>query len=56
MAAGIVLRGFLFGLSPVDPISYAIVALILAASAAVAAAIPVRRAVRIAPATALGAE
>ena len=56
VAAGIVLRGFLFGLSPVDPISYAIAALILAASAAVAAAIPVRRAVRIAPATALRAE
>ena len=56
VAAGIVLRGFLFGLSPVDPISYAIGALILVASAAVAAAIPVRRAVRIAPATALRAE
>ena len=56
VAAGITLRGFLFGLSPVDPVSYAIVALVLVASAAVAAAIPVRRAVRIAPATALRAE
>jgi predicted permease len=56
VAAGVALRGFLFGLSPVDPISYAIVALILGASAAVATAIPVRRAVRIAPVTALRAE
>jgi ABC-type lipoprotein release transport system permease subunit len=56
VAAGIALRGFLFGLSPVDPVSYAIVALILIASAAVATAIPVRRAVRIAPGTALRAE
>ena len=56
VAAGIMLRGFLFGLSPVDPVSYAIVALILTASAAVATAIPVRRAVRIAPMTALRAE
>ena len=56
VAAGLALRGFLFGLSPVDPISYAIVALILAASAAVATVIPVGRAVRIAPVTALRAE
>jgi putative ABC transport system permease protein len=56
VAAGITLRGFLFGLSPVDPVSYAIVALILAASAAVATAIPVRRAVLIPPITALRAE
>jgi putative ABC transport system permease protein len=56
VAAGITLRGFLFGLSPVDPVSYAIVALVLVASAAVATAVPVRRAVRIAPATALRAE
>jgi hypothetical protein len=56
VGAGIALRGFLFGLSPVDPVSYAIVAIILVASAAVATAIPVRRAVRIAPVTALRAE
>jgi predicted permease len=56
VAAGIMLRGFLFGLSPVDPVSYAIVALVLVASAAIATAIPVRRAVRIAPVTALRAE
>jgi predicted permease len=56
VAAGIALRGFLFGLSPVDPVSYAIVALVLLASAMVATAIPVRRAVRIAPSTALRAE
>jgi hypothetical protein len=56
VGAGIALRGFLFGLSPVDPVSYAIVALVLIASAAVATVIPVRRAVRIAPVTALRAE
>lgn len=55
-AAGITLRGFLFGLSPVDPVSYAIAALVLVVSAAVAMAIPVRRALRIAPAIALRAE
>jgi hypothetical protein len=53
---GITLRGFLFGLSPVDPVSYAIVAAVLVASAAVATAIPVRRAVRVALVTALRAE
>jgi hypothetical protein len=56
MAAGFAFRGFLFGLSPVDPVSYVIVALVLVASAAVATATPVRRAVRIAPMTALRAE
>lgn len=56
VAAGIMLRGFLFGLSPLDPVSYVIVAIVLTAAALVATAIPVRRAVRIAPATALHAE
>lgn len=56
LAAGITLRGFLFGLSPVDPVSYAIAALVLVVSAAVAMAIPVRRALRIAPVIALRAE
>ncbi len=56
VAAGITLRGFLFGLSPVDPVSYAIAALVLVVSAAVAMAIPVRRALRIAPVIALRAE
>jgi putative ABC transport system permease protein len=56
VAAGVTLRGFLFGLSPVDPVSYAIVVLVLVAAAAVATAIPVRRAVRIDPVTALHAE
>ena len=56
VAAGIALRGFLFGLSPVDPVSYAIVAIVLVASAAIATAIPVRRAVCIAPVTALRGE
>jgi len=56
VAAGIMLRGFLFGLSPVDPVSYAIVAVVLVTSAAIATAIPVRRAVRIPPVTALRAE
>jgi ABC-type lipoprotein release transport system permease subunit len=56
VAAGLTPRGCLFGLSPVDPVSYAIVAVVLVASAAIATAIPVRRAVRIAPVTALRSE
>jgi predicted permease len=56
VAAGITLRGFLFGLSPVDPVSYAIAAMMLVVSAVVAMAVPVRRALRVAPVIALRAE
>jgi hypothetical protein len=56
LGAGIALRGFLFGLSPLDPISYALVALLLATAALVATAIPVRRALRVDPAVTLKSE
>jgi predicted permease len=53
VAAGYILRGFLHGLSPMDPVSYAAVAGLLAGSAALATGIPVRRALRIDPVAAL---
>lgn len=54
--AGLALRRFLFGLSPVDPISYVLVAVVLTVSALVATAIPVRRALRVDPAVTLRSE
>jgi predicted permease len=54
--AGIALRSFLFGLSPVDPVSYAAGALVIGGAAIVATAIPVRRALRVDPAITLRAE
>jgi len=56
MAAGITLRSFLFGLNPVDPISYVAVAVVLIASALVATALPLRRALRVDPAVTLRAD
>jgi hypothetical protein len=56
VAGGFVLRGYLFGLSPFDPIAYFAVALILAAAAAVATVVPTRRALRVDPAITLRAE
>jgi ABC-type antimicrobial peptide transport system permease subunit len=54
--AGSLLRGFLFGLSPFDPVSYLIVATVLLGSALLATAVPVRRALRVDPAVTLRAE
>jgi predicted permease len=54
--SGQALRGFLFGLSPLDPASYLGVALVLGVAALTATAIPVRRALRIDPAVTLKAE
>ena len=51
--AGLALRGFLFGLSPADPVSYAAVAAVLCMAALIAAAVPVRRALRVDPAVTL---
>jgi putative ABC transport system permease protein len=56
VAAGMALRGFLFGLSPIDPIAYAAVAGVLLMAAMLATAIPVRRALRVNPAVTLKAD
>ena len=56
IAAGIALRSFLFGLHPLDPISYAAVGTVLIGSALVATALPLRRALRIDPAVTLRAD
>ena len=56
LLAGGLLRRLLFGLSPVDPASYAIVGAVLLSAAIAATAVPVRRALRVDPAIALRAE
>jgi putative ABC transport system permease protein len=56
VGAGFVLRGYLFGLSPLDPVAYMAVMLILACAALVACIVPARRAVRIDPAITLKVE
>jgi len=52
-AARRVTSGLLFGISPVDPVTFAAAAAVLFAVAAVATAIPALRATRIDPARAL---
>jgi ABC-type antimicrobial peptide transport system permease subunit len=54
--AGIALRSFLFGLHPLDPISYAAVAILLVTAAVIATALPLRRALRTDPAVVLRQE
>ena len=54
--AGLVLRGYLFGLSPLDPAAYGAVTALLALAAALATILPTRRAIRIDPAVTLKAE
>jgi predicted permease len=54
--AAVLLRRFLLGLSPADPISYLIVTIVLASAALAGTAIPVRRALRVDPALTLRAE
>jgi ABC-type antimicrobial peptide transport system permease subunit len=51
-----VMSGFLFGVSPADPITYAAVSGVLAAIALVATYLPARRASRVDPMVALRAE
>ena len=53
LAASQVLRRSLYGLSPLDPIAYGGVALLLAAAAAAATYLPARRAARVDPVLAL---
>jgi putative ABC transport system permease protein len=51
-----VLRGTLYGVSPTDPVSYAVGAVALLGIAALACIAPMRRAVRIDPVTAMRAD
>jgi predicted permease len=50
---GLALRRFLFGMSPADPVSYAVVALLLVGTAMLATFVPIRRALRVNPAVTL---
>jgi predicted permease len=51
-----ILRRFLFGLSPADPVSYLVVAIVLGAAAFLATAVPIRRALHVDPAVTMRAE
>jgi ABC-type antimicrobial peptide transport system permease subunit len=53
LTAAQVLRGFLFGVSPFDPLTFAGVSLVLGAAALLACLIPARRAAKIDPQEAL---
>lgn len=53
LGCGPVLRAYLFGLSPLDPIAYAGVTLLLVSAAALATVVPARRACRVDPAITL---
>ena len=56
VASSIVLRAKLFGLSPLDPVTYAAVGLVLTCCALAATYVPVRRATRVSAAVALRSE
>jgi ABC-type antimicrobial peptide transport system permease subunit len=53
LGVGQVLRRYLFGMSPADPIAYSGIALVLLVASALATYVPVRRASRIDPAVTL---
>jgi hypothetical protein len=53
VAAGQALRSYLYGLSPVDPVAYAAVIVAVVLMAWMATVVPVRRALRVDPATTL---
>jgi putative ABC transport system permease protein len=53
LGCGPVLRGYLYGLSPLDPVAYGMVTALLASAAALATLIPAKRACRIDPALTL---
>jgi ABC-type antimicrobial peptide transport system permease subunit len=50
------MRGLLFDISPADPLTYAVVLVVFAATACAALIVPARRALRVDPLTALRAE
>jgi ABC-type antimicrobial peptide transport system permease subunit len=50
------IKSLLFGISPLDPVTYVVVPLILAAAVALASYIPARRAAKLDPVKALRAE
>jgi ABC-type antimicrobial peptide transport system permease subunit len=56
VAAGFVMRSYLFGLSPLDPVAYLGVSAVMAAAAIAATAVPARRALRVDPAVTLKSE
>ncbi len=56
VVAAMLLRRFLFGMSPADPISYVSVAAILLVTAVIATLVPIRRALRVNPAVTLRAD
>jgi hypothetical protein len=56
VAASQLLRSMLYGLSPLDPLTHAVVALLLAAAAMMASYVPARRALRVDVATTLRTE
>jgi ABC-type antimicrobial peptide transport system permease subunit len=56
LGMGPILREFLYGLNPFDPIAFGIVAAILAIAGVSATFVPARRALNVDPATTLRAE
>jgi ABC-type antimicrobial peptide transport system permease subunit len=56
VAAGFVLRGYLLGLNPLDPVAYLGVSALMALATVFATAIPGRRALRVDPAVTLKSE